>query len=144
MKRVIGTASMALALLLSTAHADPPCDGHYKSWGRVCYGGAHVTARTIEWYSTFSSCKPSPYEVIYSELEGEKPRVAYRFMKRSKQCSFEVMEIVAQREGYWGIRGYTSVEDYRERRDDPAAYTACPVDPMPSERCNLPFARSKK
>jgi len=144
MRRVIGTAMAALAFISALAHADPPCGGHYKSWGRVCYGGAHVAAKTIEWYSTFSACGPSPYGVIHSELGGDKPRVAYRFKKRSKQCGFEVMEIVAQKEGYWGIRGYMSVEDYRERRDDPAAYTACPVDPMPAERCNLPFACKMK
>jgi hypothetical protein len=107
----------------------------------VCLGGAHVTEKTVEWYSTFSSCGPSTCEVIHSELGGDKPRVAFQFKKRSKQCSFKVMQIVGQRERYWGIRGYTSVEDYRERRDDPATYAACPVDPMPSGRCNLPFRR---
>lgn len=144
MKRAIGTATTALALASSAAHTDPPCDGHYRSWGRVCLGGAHVTEKTIEWYSTCSSRGPSTNEVIHSELGGDKPRVAYQFKKRSKQCSFEVMEIVGQRERYWGIRGYASVEHYRERRDDPAAYAACPVDPMPSGRCNLPFAQKKK
>ena len=91
MRRVIGTAMAALAFISALAHADPPCGGHYKSWGRVCYGGAHVAAKTIEWYSTFSACGPSPYGVIHSELGGDKPRVAYRFKKRSKQCGFEVM-----------------------------------------------------
>ena len=142
-RRVIATALATVALASSMAHAEPPCDGHYRSWGRACYGGAHVTAKTIEWYSTFSSCGPSRYEIIHSELGGDKPRVAYRYKKRSKACGYEVMEIVAQREGYWSIRGYRSVDDYRQRRDDPVAYDACPVDPMPSGRCNLPFARKK-
>jgi hypothetical protein len=142
MKRAIGTATTALALASSAAHADPPCDGHYRSWAECA--SAVLSSRRKPSYSTFSSRGPSTYEVIYSELGGDKPRVAYQFKKRSKQCSFEVTEIVGQRERYWGIRGYTSVEHYRERRDDPAAYAACPVDPMPSGRCNLPFAQKKK
>jgi hypothetical protein len=146
MKTVRFAAAAAAAFACASAipvRADAPCDGVYRSWGRACYGAAYVRNKTIEWNAQFSTCKPSPYEVIHSELGGGKPRVAYRFKKRSKACGYEVMEIVAQREGYWAIRGYQSVDDYRQRRDDPVAYDSCPVAPMASERCDLPFASKK-
>jgi hypothetical protein len=140
-----GAAILSLAFA-SVSWADPPCDGHYPSWGRVCYGGAHVTAKTIEWYSAFSECKPSPYEVIASDLKGKRPFVAYRFKKRSKACLYEVMEIskVDYGDDYWSVNGYTSLKNYRERHDDPAVRQSCPLGAMPSKRCNLPFAGKKQ
>jgi hypothetical protein len=141
-----GVAAAALAFA-SASWADPPCDGQYPSWGRVCQGGAYVTAKTIEWYSSFSSCKPSPYEVIASDLTGPRPFVAYRFKKRSKACLYEVMEIgkVDYGDDYWSVDGYMSLKDYRERHDDPAIRQSCPLGAIPSQqRCNLPFAREKK
>ncbi|MBO9651253.1 MAG: hypothetical protein J7605_22340 [Variovorax sp.] len=145
MIRLAGSASaLAFALASSGALADPPCDGHYPSWGRVCSGGAHVTARTIEWYSAFSSCKLSAYEIIASDLESDKPWVAYRFKNRSKNCHYEVMEIAAAKHDNWGIKGYVTADDYKQRRDDPAAYLYCPVEPMPAGRCNLPLVRKDR
>ena len=134
---------LVTGLLLSIAslqvRADPPCNGHYPSWGRICNGGAHVTAKTIEWYASFSSCKPSSYEIIASDLESDKPWVAYRFKKRSKNCRYEVMEIAAAKHDNWGIKGYVTADDYKHRRDDPSAYLYCPVEPMPSGSCKLPL-----
>ncbi len=92
MKCAIGMAAMAaLCLPASSALADAPCDGVYSSWGRACYGSAHVRSKTIEWHAPFSSCSASPYEVIDSDLEADMPRVAYKFLKRSKGCQYEVM-----------------------------------------------------
>jgi hypothetical protein len=140
------------------ATADAPCDGAYRSWGRACFGGAFVRNKTIEWNATFSACKPSPYEVIDSDLEGERRRVAYRFKKRSRNCAYEVMEIAGKPGGTWSIKGYTTVEAYQKRDDldwvvageekgEFRAPDSCQIrdpNPVPSERCNLDFARKKK
>ncbi|MBO9516163.1 MAG: hypothetical protein J7549_18765 [Variovorax sp.] len=103
-----------------------------------------MRSKTIEWHAPFSSCSSSPYEVIDSDLEADMPRVAYKFLKRSKGCQYEVMEIVGKRDGYWSIRGYPRADDYQQRRDDPTAFDSCPVEPMPSQRCNLPFATQSR
>jgi hypothetical protein len=156
------TAMVALALAFGS-HADPvaadaPCDGAYRSWGRACFGGAFVRNKTIEWNATFSACKPSPYEVVDSDLKGETRRVAYRFKKRSKFCRYEVMEIAGEPGGSWSIVGYPTLEAYQKRdnldwiwADDKTGEgrwsDSCPIklpDPVPSERCNLDFARKKK
>ena len=140
-RTLLATIVFAGALGLVQAHADAPCDGVYRSWGRACHGAAFVRSETIEWNAQFSTCRSSRYDIVDSDLKGETPRVAYRFRTRSRGCQYEVMEIVGKRGGYWSIRGYSSVDDYRQRRDDPSAYDACPVAPMPSARCDLPFAR---
>jgi hypothetical protein len=134
--------STALALSPATALADAPCDGAYRSWGRACFGGAFVRDKTIEWNSSFSTCKPSPYEVLDSVLEGKPRSVAYRIKKPSKDCRYAVIEIVEDSgdgEG-WSIAGFTSMEAYGRGE----VGMACPVEPMPSKRCNLEFARKTK
>lgn len=137
----VGALALACA---STALADPPCEGRYPSWGRACYGHINITAKTIEWQAQFSSCKASPYEVIASDLTGDKPFVAYRFKKRSKACQYEVMEIAKQGGDYWGAIGYSTVEDYEQRHDDPGSSDYCPLGPMQSKRCNILLEREKK
>jgi hypothetical protein len=141
-------AGTALALAMTTAVpalADAPCDGVYRSSGRACHGAAYVRGKTIEWNAQFSTCKPGPYRIIDSNLEGDDLHVAYEFLKRSRRCQYGVMVITGKRGGYWSIQGYQNADDYQHRRDDPVAYDSCPVnDPMPSSRCNLPFVREKK
>lgn len=145
MKALFSACVAALALgFTSAALSGPPCAGSYPSWGRACYGRVNITARTIEWQAQFSVCKASPYEVIASDLKGEKPFVAYRFKRRSKACLYEVMEIAKQSGDHWAAIGYQSVEDYHQRHDDPGSSDYCPLGPMPSQRCNLPFVRESK
>ena len=128
----------------STSLAGPACAGRYPSWGRACYGSVEITARSIEWRAQFSNCTASPYEVIASDLEGEKPFVAYRFKKRSKACLYEVVEIAKQGGDHWAAIGYRSVEDYNQRQDDPGSSDYCPLGPMPSQSCNLPLVHDRK
>ncbi|MBO9651252.1 MAG: hypothetical protein J7605_22335 [Variovorax sp.] len=105
--------------------------------------------KTIEWNSSWSVCKPSPYEVIDSVLEGEKRRVAYRLLKRSKACRYDVIEIEEGRDGYWSINGYPTVEAYEKRADtdwiaakEGRTGAWCPVVfEKPQNRCHLDFAR---
>src|SRR4051812_8743585 len=80
MKTILSGCIATLVLsFASTSLAGPPCAGSYPSWGRACYGSVEITARSIAWRAQFSNCKASPYEVIASDLQGEKPFVAYRF-----------------------------------------------------------------
>jgi hypothetical protein len=105
---------------------------------------ASVLASASPAHAQFSACAPSPYKIIDSQLDGLSRHVAYEILKRSERCRYGVMVIIGKPEGYWSIRGYQSADDYLHRRDDPGAYDSCPVnEPLPSHRCNLPFARGK-
>jgi hypothetical protein len=149
------TAVVAMALAFGShvapVAADAPCDGVYRSWGRTCQGSLVVRSKTIEWNSPFSVCKPSPYAVLDSELEGDERRVVYRIKKRNKACAFDVIEVFQFGDDMWSMRGYPSVEAYERRNDDAwlaakegRAPLACVADPLPSKRCNLDFARKKQ
>lgn len=129
----------------ATAAGMLPYTGVYQSWGRGCNGGAaRLGPRTIEWRTTWSNCKASPYEVIDLASKDEAPHVALRVEKRSRNCRFEVIEIFEERNGMkmWGINGYPSLEAYR-KRDLPGwadsiaedrRPLACPLDPRPDPR----------
>ncbi|MDM0075703.1 hypothetical protein QTH90_14970 [Variovorax sp. J2P1-59] len=151
--RIAATVASAFALgsQATPAMADAPCDGVYRSWGRVCQGALSIRSKTIEWNSPNIVCKPSPYEVIDSRLGGDEPYAAYRLKKRSKACLIEVVEVYRFGAGRWGMRGFPSVEAYEKRDDlewqraaDNRIPLTCDADDMPEERCNLDFARKKK
>lgn len=136
--------AVLVSAFASTSLAELPCAGRYPSWGRACYGSVNIRARTIEWRAPFSICKPTPYEVVASDLTGEKPFVAYRFKKRNKACLYEVVEIAKQGGDHWAAIGYQTIEDYRQHHDDPGSSDSCPLDPGPYQRCNLPLVPERK
>lgn len=156
---IAAAAAFAASLVshVAPALADAPCDGVYQSFGRGCHGTLFIREKTIEWNSPWSVCKSSPHKILDSDLDHKPRRVVYQIVAPSKACRYAVIEIVehsGEAEG-WSINGYPSVEAYEKRDDDDwvlagdktgemRAGSSCPVEPMPSKRCNLPFARKKK
>jgi hypothetical protein len=152
MNRVQFKLAMATALAfgayLVPASADAPCEGAYKSWGRGCDGGAYVRRNSIEWHSTWSVCKATPYDIIDSELHAGNPRrVVYKLRKLSKTCRYPIIEIVegAGKDDYWTIKGYPSAQAYEKRGDEEWIGAElgrkgawCPVElEKPQTRCSI-------
>ena len=131
--RLVGIFLLALASV--SAASERPFTGAFKSWGRACNGGVYVRAKTIEWISSWSICKPSPYEVLDRSAADEPERIAFHIKQRSKTCLYEVVELV-NNEGSWFAIGYQTLEAFRNRNDPewrdsplPERWTlACPME----------------
>ncbi|WP_143044789.1 hypothetical protein [Variovorax sp. YR216] len=115
----------AATLFLSAASAlsveDTPFTGNFGgSSGRVCSGGIHIRAKTLEWISTYRICKSSSYDVVERDASGQYPRIVFRIKNRSRQCGLEIFEL-AQADahiGQWEATAYPSMEAYL-KRDQP-------------------------
>ncbi|PIF74407.1 hypothetical protein CLU95_1534 [Variovorax sp. 54] len=108
-----------IALVLagpSIALADAPFTGKFSGTGRACSGGLYVRTKTIEWNSSFSICKPARYEVLDNELDKEEgERIAFRLRSPSRHCLYKVVEVQRLSTYSWDVRGYQSMESYRNR-----------------------------
>ena len=123
-----------------------PYFGKYKPWSRGCHGAAYLRAKTIEWRTTWSYCKPSAYEVIDIAPRNEPPRIAVRIKKRSKNCDFEVIELqelqIGEDPKMWDITGYPSLDAYQKRElpewknsvANVRRPLSCPLDPLGDPR----------
>jgi hypothetical protein len=98
-----------------TAAAGAPLTGVFSGTGRACSGGLYVRARTIEWNSSFSVCKPARYRVLEQVLAKDHGRIAFRLDARSRQCRYEVIEALQVSTYGWSVQGYRSLEAYQKR-----------------------------
>ncbi|MDM0082096.1 hypothetical protein QTI17_15990 [Variovorax sp. J31P179] len=137
--------SFCLLAVGTAAAADAaPCFGKYKPWSQGCNGAAYLRAKTIEWRTTWSYCKPSAYEVIDIASKDEPPHIAVRIKKRSKRCGFDVVEIEQLQYDMkmWSLNGYPSLEAYQKRDlpewknavSDARMRLTCPLDPRDDPR----------
>ena len=116
LSRAAVMAFLAMACLAGTATAEAPFTGVFSGTGRACSGGLFVRTRTIEWNSSFSLCKPARYSVLEKDLAGkERGRIAFRLGARSRHCRYEVIEAEQISRYGWDVRGYQSLESYRNR-----------------------------
>ncbi|WP_269511034.1 hypothetical protein [Burkholderia sp. IMCC1007] len=105
----VGTLSSAVAA------ADGAFTGAFQGTGRACSGALHVRAKTIEWNSTYSICKSSPYEVLEKKIDGDRERMVFRLKNPSSRCRYSVVE-VERASGYnWNVSGYQSLEGFQKR-----------------------------
>lgn len=112
------TKAMGLALCVfagGVIAADAPFTGAFSGTGRACSGGLYLRAKTVEWISTYSICKPSRYEFLAKDLTVDHQRIAVRIKTRSRQCRYEVFEAEQVSTYGWDVRGYQSVEAYRKQ-----------------------------
>lgn len=109
---------LAIATLMlpyiSTA-GDAAFTGSFRGEGRACFGGLFVRTKTIEWNSSFSTCGPSVYEVLHHGLTEVQPKIAYRLIRRQKQCRSEVIELVHYEGEVWSVNGYPTAEAYQNK-----------------------------
>lgn len=97
------------------ATADDAFAGVFQGTGRACSGALHVRAKTIEWNSAYSICKPTHYEVLEKSFNGSHERIVFRLKNRSRQCRYSVVE-VEHTSGYnWNVNGYQSLEGFQKR-----------------------------
>jgi len=97
------------------ATAEAPFTAKFAGTGRACSGGLYVRAKTIEWNSSFSVCKPARYEVLEKKWVKDHDRIAFRFKTRSRGCLYEVVEAEQVSTYGWDVRGYQSLESYQKR-----------------------------
>lgn len=73
---IILALSASLGGLSGTAvAAEKAFTGVFEGTGRACPGALFVRARTIEWNSSFSICKPTSYEILEKKLDNDHKRV---------------------------------------------------------------------
>jgi hypothetical protein len=111
---------MAVQASASALAADKPFAGVFRGGGRACSGALSVRSKTIEWHSTYSACKSSPYEILEKDLTGKVPRITYLIKQRSKFCKHEVIELqlnagYAGDPPYWDVMGYPSLEAFQKK-----------------------------
>ena len=115
MQIVTALALLVIAGASAAATPGPHLTGTFDGTGRACSGALHIRAKTVEWNSSFSVCKPSRYEVLDSALGGEHGRIALRLKTRSPKCRYEVVEAEQVSAYSWDVRGYQSLESYQKR-----------------------------
>lgn len=99
----------------AAAAADDTFTGVFQGTGRACFGALYVRAKTIEWNSTYSICKPSQYEILENSVSDGNRRVVFHLKHRSRQCRYPVVE-VEHASGYsWNVSGYQSLDHYRNK-----------------------------
>lgn len=99
----------------ATVAADNAFTGDFQGTGRACSGALYVRAKTIEWNSSYSICKSSPYEILEKKFDGDQERIVFRLKNRSSRCRYSVVE-VERASGYnWNVSGYQSLEGFRKR-----------------------------
>ncbi|WP_198088852.1 hypothetical protein [Variovorax sp. E3] len=87
----------------------------FEGTGRACSGNLYIRARTAEWNTPFSVCRPSRYEVLEKDLAREKKRLAIRLETRGRHCRYEVIEVEKVSRYGWNANGYPSVEAFDKR-----------------------------
>lgn len=125
--RVICIALGLVGAMMAQA-ADQPFTGTFRGQGRACFGGLFVRAKSIEWNATFSRCGPSAYEILDSELTGERPRLVYLLLKPGKHCRTPVIELAQYQDSMWSVNGYGSIAAYTRQHDSSSVNASTPVE----------------
>ncbi|WP_284410717.1 hypothetical protein [Acidovorax sp. SUPP3334] len=106
----------AIGISSSTAAASEKLfTGVFDGTGRACSGALQVRAKTIEWRSAFSTCKPTPYEILEKNAEDGPKRIVFRLKKRSSQCLYPVIEVTQASDYRWNVTGYQSLEGFQKK-----------------------------
>ncbi|MES2531127.1 MAG: hypothetical protein V4636_08835 [Pseudomonadota bacterium] len=126
--QVARAALLSLCLTVSTVSAaDRPFTVALTGWGRACAGGLFVRTKTIEWNTTFVTCKPSPYELLESSMQGGSKVVVLRILKPSKGCIYNIIKVrQSPPEGTWDVTGFQSLDAYRNHDQPEWFYTTLP------------------
>ncbi|WP_139798648.1 hypothetical protein [Andreprevotia lacus] len=109
---------LCCALSLSLA-ADAPLNLRLQGGGRACSGGLFVRDRTLEWHSSFSTCRSTPYRVLARTPVESKAHYVLALQRPSAHCFYRLIELEQVGEFQWNATGYQHYADY-EHRDDPA------------------------
>ncbi len=95
--------------------ADSVFTGVFQGTGRACSGALYVRTKTIEWNSTYSICKSTPYEVLEKNSDSDHERIVFRLKKPSRQCRYPIVEVERAGTYNWNVSGYQSLEGFQKR-----------------------------
>jgi hypothetical protein len=113
--KIIALSLIITSLSNVTTAAEEKFTGDFDGTGRACSGALYVRTHTIEWNSTYSVCKPTRYEILEKNFDGNHKRIVFQLKNRSRQCRFEIVE-VEHANGYnWNVSGYPSFEGFKKR-----------------------------
>jgi hypothetical protein len=108
-------ALAALVCSLSATAADKVFTGVFQGTGHACGGWLWVRTKTIEWNSSFNTCKRTPYEILENNLDDKQGRIVYRLKKSNRQCSIRIVKISWNTEmGGWDVNGFESLKDFQQ------------------------------
>jgi len=117
-------AALCLLAFACSAGAAGAFKGTFSGTGRACNGTLHVRNQTIEWKSSFSTCRRSAYEVLETSQADGRQRMAFRLKARDSKCLYEVLALEQVDGTDWTADGYPSLEAFRKKdlpdwRDSP-------------------------
>lgn len=110
-----GIGLCLLALACSAAAADTSFTGTFSGTGRACNGTLHVRSKTIEWASSFSSCRSSAYEVLEKSTNSSNRRMVFRLKAPGSKCLYKVLSLEQVDGTDWTANGYPSPEAFRNK-----------------------------
>ena len=116
--RVGKALALALLVVTGTATAEAPFTGAFSGTGRACNGMLQVHTKTIEWKSSFSTCRRGAYEVLEKNEAGSKRRIAFRLKAHGRKCLYEVLSLEQVEGTDWTADAYPSLEAFR-KKDQP-------------------------
>ncbi|SCX56722.1 hypothetical protein [Variovorax sp. EL159] len=117
-------AALCLLAFACSAGAAGAFKGTFSGTGRACNGTLHVRSQTIEWKSSFSTCRRSAYEVLETSQADGRQRMAFRLKAGGSKCLYEVLALEQVDGTDWTADGYPSLEAFRKKdlpdwRDSP-------------------------
>lgn len=97
--------------------------GTYEGSGRACTGHLKITAKAINWKSSFSQCGPSRYSIVGGGTKSGA--VTYHLLKPGQRCSYPFLTLhhTDTNDDAWEVVGFTSREDYEAEHHS----IACPM-----------------
>jgi hypothetical protein len=111
----LALSAVAMATATPAMAGDHTFTGTFSGTGRACSGALKIRAKTIEWKSSFSVCKPTGYEILDQDLSSDHRRITYRLKSQSKRCRYVVVEVEHVGGAGWNVNGYQSVDAYKNR-----------------------------
>ena len=97
------------------AAADAAFTGVFHGTGRACSGAVYIRAKTIEWNSTYSICKPTQYEVLERNSDSEHERFIFHLKNPSRQCRYRIIEVEHDNGYSWNVSGYQSLDGFKKK-----------------------------
>ena len=118
LSRYIATASLLGISAIHRADAES-LTGIFSGQGRPCWGQLTLTSKTIEWTTSFSTCKATAYDIVDQDLKSQSPTASYRLKHRNPACKFPYISVKFDPEypDYWQLVGYASEQAFEQRRE---------------------------
>lgn len=116
----LGGWVLAGVMLAAPAVADTRFAGRFEGTGRACSGALILTRGTLDWRSTYSTCRARRYEIQERRLDNDAKRLVLRLVGAQRPtCPYAVIELEQATTYGWNVSGFRSMQAY-ENRTQPA------------------------